>query len=143
MAYELELPIILPQVHNVFHISQLKKCLKPPKGPIFERLNLHPDLSYEEQPEKILRENWKRLRNKAIKYCLVQWKNHSEREATWETEEELRHKYPQLFRYHRKETSGRSLIQVGEDVTPRSSRIGRGRFRMCIQAFMHPLVNLG
>ena len=83
-------------------------------------MNLQPDLTYEEQPEKILRENWKRLRNRAIKYCLVEWKNHPEREATWETEEGLKQNYPQLFRYFRKETSGRSLIQVGEDVTPRS-----------------------
>ena len=119
VAYELELPEILSQVHNVFHVSQLKRCVKVPEGPIeFETLNLQPDLTYEEQPEKILRENWKRLRNRAIKYCLVQWKNHPEREATWETEEGLRQNYPQLFRYPRKETSGRSLIQVGEDVTP-------------------------
>ena len=55
------------------------------EGPIeFEKLNLQSDLTYEEQPEKILRENWKSLRNRAIKYCLIQWKNHSEREATWE-----------------------------------------------------------
>ena len=111
VAYELELPDILSQVHNVLNVSQLKRCLKLPKGPTeFEKLNLQPDLSYEEQPEKILRENWKRLRNRAIKYCLVQWKNHSEREATWETEEELRRNYPQLFRYPREETSGRSLV---------------------------------
>ena len=111
VAYELELPAILSQVHNVFHVSQLKKCLRSPEGPIeFEKLNLKPDLSYEEQPEKILRENWKRLRNRAIKFCLVQWKNHSDREATWEKEEDLRRDYPQLFRYPRKETSGRSLV---------------------------------
>ena len=91
VAFELELPEILSQVHNVFHVSQLRKCLKPPEEPIdYEKLNLQPDLSYEEQPEKILAENWKRLRNRAIKYCLVQWKNHPEREATWEKEDDLR-----------------------------------------------------
>ena len=53
----------------------------------------------EEKPLKILEENWKRLRNRAIKYCKVQWKHHSEREVTWEKEDDLREAYPELFRY--------------------------------------------
>ena len=40
VAYELELPKILSQVHNVFNVSQLKRCLKAPEGPIeFDKLN--------------------------------------------------------------------------------------------------------
>jgi hypothetical protein len=100
VAFELELPEKLKQVHNVFHVSQLRKCLKAPEDSItHDDLDLQADLTYEEKPIKILQENWKRLRNRAIKFCKVQWKHHSESEATWEKEEDLRQAYPELFRY--------------------------------------------
>jgi hypothetical protein len=101
LAFELDLPGRLAQVHNVFHVSQLRKCLKTPDEPIsHEELELQPDLTYIEKPAKILEESWKQLRNKAIKYCKIQWKHHPEREATWEKEEDLRKTYPELFRYY-------------------------------------------
>jgi hypothetical protein len=72
VAFELELPVKLKQVHNVFHISQLQKCLKTPKDSItHDDLDLQADLTYEEKPTKILEENWKRLQNRAIKFCKV------------------------------------------------------------------------
>jgi hypothetical protein len=102
VAFELELPKRLSQIHNVFHVSQLRKCLRTPDEPVsHEELELQADLTYIEHPSKILDENWKRLRNRPIKYCKVQWKHHSAREATWEKEEDLRQAYPELFRYHR------------------------------------------
>ncbi|KAK1612285.1 hypothetical protein QYE76_035958 [Lolium multiflorum] len=56
-----------------------RKCLKTP--PIsHDELELQPDLTYIEKPAKILEENWKQLRNRAIKYCKIQWKHHPERE---------------------------------------------------------------
>jgi hypothetical protein len=79
VAFELELPAKLKQVHNVFHVSQLRKCLKAPEDSItHDDLDLQADLTYVEKPTKILEENWKRLRNRAIKFCKVQWKHHSE-----------------------------------------------------------------
>src|SRR3954471_19480040 len=63
------------------------------------RIELQADLTYIEKPCKILEENWKRLRNMAIKYCKVQWEHHPEREATWEKEDDLREVYLELFRY--------------------------------------------
>jgi hypothetical protein len=81
-------------------VSQLRKCLKTPDEPVpHAELELQPDLTYIEKPAKILEESWKQLRNKAIKYCKIQWKHHPEREATWEKEDELRKYYPELFRY--------------------------------------------
>ncbi|KAK1676994.1 hypothetical protein QYE76_037842 [Lolium multiflorum] len=78
-----------------------QKCLKTPDEPVsHEELELQPDLTYIEKPAKILEENWKQLRNRAIKYCKIQWKHHPEREATWEKEEDLRKTYPELFRYY-------------------------------------------
>ena len=91
----MQLPEKLKQVHNVFHLSQLWKCLKEPEDSVTHgELELEADLIYVERPAKILAEEWKRLRNRAIKYCKVQWKHHPEREATWEKEEDLRQAYP-------------------------------------------------
>ncbi|KAK1648347.1 hypothetical protein QYE76_066152 [Lolium multiflorum] len=84
-----------------------RKCLKAPDDPItHEEIELQSDLTYVEKPEKILEVQWKKLRNRAIKYCKIQWQHHPEREATWETEEELRKSYPELFR-----TQGSGSIQ--------------------------------
>jgi hypothetical protein len=95
VAFELELLKQLSKVHNVFHASQLRKCMKALEETVsYEDVELQADLTYVEKPSKILAENWKQLRNRDIKYCKVQWKHHSEREATWEKEEDLRAAYP-------------------------------------------------
>jgi len=57
VAYRLQLPDILSPAHNVFHVSQLKKCLRVPDEVVeIEGLPLQPDLSYIEHPVKILDE---------------------------------------------------------------------------------------
>ena len=57
VAYRLQLWYILSAIHNVFHVSQLKKCLRVPKKVVeIEGLPLQPDLSYIEHPIKILDE---------------------------------------------------------------------------------------
>ena len=55
VAYRLQLPDILSTVHDVFHVSQLKKCLRVPDEAVeIEGLPLQPDLTYIEHPVKIL-----------------------------------------------------------------------------------------
>jgi hypothetical protein len=55
MAYQLELPDNLSDVHNVFHVSQLNKCLCVPKEQLpMEELSVQGDLTYTEHPIKIL-----------------------------------------------------------------------------------------
>ena len=57
VAYRLQLPDILSAVHDVFHVSQLKKCLHVPDEAMeIEGLPLQPDLTYIEHPVKILDE---------------------------------------------------------------------------------------
>jgi hypothetical protein len=75
----------LSDVHDVFHVSKLKKCLRVPKEQIpMKDLDAKEDLSYQEYPIKIL-ETFERItRNKRIKMCKVQWSHHTEEEATWE-----------------------------------------------------------
>jgi hypothetical protein len=98
VAYQLELPPQLSDVHDVFHVSQLKKFLRVLEEQLpMEELDLGGDLTYSERPVKILDMAERVTRNKVIKMCKVQWSHHTEDEATWEHEEELREQYPELF----------------------------------------------
>jgi hypothetical protein len=98
VAYQLELPPQLSDVHDVFHVSQLKKCLRvlEEQLPMVE-LDLGGDLTYSERPVRILDTEERVTHNKVIKMCKVQWSHHTEDGATWEHEEELRADYPKLF----------------------------------------------
>jgi hypothetical protein len=88
----------LSDVHNVFHVSQQKKCLRVPKEQIpMEELDAKEDLSYQEYPIKILETSERATRNKRIKMCKVQWSHHAEEEATWEREEELKAEFLSFF----------------------------------------------
>jgi hypothetical protein len=62
-----------------------------------EELDLGGDLSYSEKLVRILDTVEQVTHNKVIKMCKVQWSHHTEHEATWEHEEELRADYPELF----------------------------------------------
>ncbi|WVZ64100.1 hypothetical protein U9M48_013669, partial [Paspalum notatum var. saurae] len=89
------LPPHLAAVHDVFHVSQLKKCLRVPEEVIdTSQIQIQPDLTYQEQPIKILDQKQRATRRRTINFYKVQWSNHSEEEATWEQEEFLRTKYP-------------------------------------------------
>jgi hypothetical protein len=98
VAYQLELPPQLSDVHDVLHVSQLKKCLRVPEEQIpMEELDAKEDLSYQEYPIKILETSDRVTRNKRIKMCKVQWSHHTEEEATWERKEELKAEFLSFF----------------------------------------------
>ena len=98
VAYELALPPELDGVHNVFHVSQLRKYVYDPSHILsYEPLQVDETLSYEEKPLKILDQRVKELRNKSIPLVKVLWTHHGEEEATWEKESEMRSRYPHLF----------------------------------------------
>jgi hypothetical protein len=97
VAFQLELPPQLSDVHDVFYVSQLKKYLCVPEEQIpMEDLDVK-DLFYEEYPVKILKTSERVTRNKRIMMCKVQWSHHTEEEATWEREEELKAKFLSFF----------------------------------------------
>nr|CAD1831713.1 unnamed protein product [Ananas comosus var. bracteatus] len=98
VAYRLALSPNLSGVHNVFHVSTLRKYVFDPTH-ILEStpVDLQEDLSFEEHPVRILAREVKRLRNREIPYVKILWSNHEEREATWELESAMQERYPYLF----------------------------------------------
>ncbi|WVZ85099.1 hypothetical protein U9M48_032055 [Paspalum notatum var. saurae] len=98
VAHKLQLPESMSDIHNVFHVSQLKKCLKEPVKQVeMETLDLQPDLRYQEVPIRILDTGIKKTRRTVIKICRVLWSHHSEEESSWEREDSLREEHPHLF----------------------------------------------
>jgi hypothetical protein len=98
VAYQLSLPEGLSVVHDVFHMSQLKKCLRVPEEQLpVEGLEVQEDLTYTEKPTQILETADRVTRRKTIRMRKIRWNHHSEEEATWEREDDLMAKYPELF----------------------------------------------
>ena len=98
VAYELALPPQYHHIHNVFHVSLLKKYNPDSRHVIeYEPVNIQTDLSYVEQPIQVLEYQDKILRNKAVKLVKVLWRNPKVEESTWELESDMRNRYPHLF----------------------------------------------
>jgi RNase H-like domain found in reverse transcriptase/Reverse transcriptase (RNA-dependent DNA polymerase)/Retroviral aspartyl protease/Integrase zinc binding domain/Retrotransposon gag protein len=98
VAYRIALPPQLSNLHDVFHVSQLKKYHPDPSHVIEpEKVEMQENLTYRAEPEKILDVRHKQLRNKTIRLVKVFWKGMAPGDATWETEERMRNEYPQLF----------------------------------------------
>jgi hypothetical protein len=95
VAYKLDLPPSLAGVHDIFHVSQLKKCLKAPMDVVLlEVTPLEADLSYPEHPINDLDQKDRVTRHKIIKIFKIQWSNHPEEETTWKNEDFLRSCHP-------------------------------------------------
>jgi hypothetical protein len=95
VTYKLELPPSLVGVHDIFHVSQLKKCLKVPVDVVLpEVAPLEAELTYPEHPVKILDQKDRITWHKTIKFFKIEWTNHTEEEATRESEDFLRSRHP-------------------------------------------------
>ncbi|KAI3752384.1 hypothetical protein L2E82_24389 [Cichorium intybus] len=98
VAYRLELPEQLSQIHDTFHVSQLRKCVTEESTIVpLEDTQLDEGLNYVERPIAIIERKMKTLRNKTIGLVKVQWQHRKGSEWTWEPEEEMRRHYPELF----------------------------------------------
>ncbi|XP_020104814.1 uncharacterized protein LOC109721559 [Ananas comosus] len=98
VAYRLALPPKLADVHNVFHVSNLRKYIHDPEHALlYEQLELQEDMSYEEFSVMIIAREVRKLRNRKIPYVKIWWSNHDDREATRELEETMEAHHPHLF----------------------------------------------
>nr|GEX99670.1 putative nucleotidyltransferase, ribonuclease H [Tanacetum cinerariifolium] len=98
VSYHLVLHLQLSHVHNVFHVSLLRGYKYHPLHVISYPLNqIRADLSYVKEPEAILDRQDRVMRKNTIPFFKILWRNHSEREATWETKESIRTSYPHFL----------------------------------------------
>ena len=98
VACRLALPPALEGIHDVFHVSQLRRYMHDSQHVIsFEPLQLKENLTYVEEPAQIIGRKDRVLRNRVIPFVKVLWKHHQTADATWEPETEMRLKYPHLF----------------------------------------------
>ncbi|GJQ94874.1 hypothetical protein Tco_0006013 [Tanacetum coccineum] len=98
VAYTLELPEELSNVHITFYISNLKKCLSDESLVIpIKELQLDDKLNFVEEPIEIMDRKVKRLRQSHIPIIKVRWNSKIGPEFTWERKDQIRAKYPHLF----------------------------------------------
>jgi hypothetical protein len=98
VAYRLQLPKTLSVVHDVFHVSQLKTCLRVPNRTIdVVDVTLEPDLTYSEHPIRVLDQKDRVTQRRVLKFYKIQWNQHAEDEATWETQDFLEKNFPSFL----------------------------------------------
>ncbi|GJT50931.1 putative reverse transcriptase domain-containing protein [Tanacetum coccineum] len=98
VAYKLELSEDLRNVHNTFHVSNIKKCLSDESFVIpMKELQLNDKLNFVEEPVEIMDREIKKLRQSHIPIVKVRWNSKRGPKFMWEREDEIRAKYPHLF----------------------------------------------
>ncbi|GJU79587.1 putative reverse transcriptase domain-containing protein [Tanacetum coccineum] len=98
VAYKLELPEELSRVHNIFHVSNLKKCYADePLAVPLDGLHFDDKLQFVEEPVEIMDREVKRLKRSRIPLIKVRWNSKRGPEFTWEREDQFKKKYPHLF----------------------------------------------
>ena len=98
VSYKLDLPASMARIHPVFHVSMLRKFVSDPSKVLSEPdVEVQEDLTYVEQPVRIIDTQIRKLRNKEIPMVKVLWNHHNMEECTWETRESMLQQYPYLF----------------------------------------------
>ncbi|GJT02643.1 hypothetical protein Tco_0823812 [Tanacetum coccineum] len=98
VAYRLRLPEELSGVHDTFHVSNLKKCLADASLHVpLDEIKVDKTLRFVEEPVEIMDREVKRLKRSKISLVKVRWNSKRGPEFTWEREDYMKSKYPQLF----------------------------------------------
>ncbi|KAH9752499.1 hypothetical protein KPL71_014711 [Citrus sinensis] len=125
LAYRLALPPKLSRIHDVFHVSMLRKYIYDPSHVLSKQpIQLKEDLTYEEEPVEILEEKHQVLHSKTIPLVKVRWRNHTKEEVTWEREDLMTYGFGNSIRSHRRvwevntATVGLSVARIFKPVLP-------------------------
>ncbi|GJY59003.1 putative reverse transcriptase domain-containing protein [Tanacetum coccineum] len=98
LAYQLDFPEELNDVHDTFHVSNLKKCLADPTLQVpLDEIRVDAKLNFVEEPVEILEREFKKLKRSRIAIVKVRWNSKRGPEFTWEREDQMKLKYPHLF----------------------------------------------
>ena len=99
VAYRLALPPSMSGVHEVFHVSLLRKYAPDPAHVVdWGHIEVDTDETFEEGPVCIVDSRDQVLRRKTMRLVLVLWWHYGVEESTWEREDTMRATYPFLFR---------------------------------------------
>nr|XP_043615936.1 uncharacterized protein LOC122587837 [Erigeron canadensis] len=98
VAYRLKLPQEMSNVHDIFHVSNLKKCLSQESVVIpLDEIQINKRLHFVETPVEIMDREVKQLKHSQIPIVNVRWDSKRGHEFTWEREDQFKKKYPHLF----------------------------------------------
>ena len=100
LAYRVELPEKMAGIHNVFHVSHLRKCVHDSSVVVepnqLEEVDVAPEVVRRKGPIRIIDYSTKKLKNKTVKLVRVQWSDHVG-DSTWESEEKIYASHSELF----------------------------------------------
>ncbi|GJV66541.1 reverse transcriptase domain-containing protein [Tanacetum coccineum] len=98
VAYRLRLPKELSEVHDTFHVSNLKKCLADANLHVpLDEIKIDKTLHFVKEPVEIMDHEVKTLKCSKIPIVKVRWNSKLGHEFTWECEDHMKARYPQLF----------------------------------------------
>ena len=98
VAYRLELPPELGNVHPTFHVSNLKRCLADENLHIpLDEIRVDKTQKFGEKPVEIMEREVKWLKRKRIPLVKVRWESKRGPEFTWEREDQMKANYPHHF----------------------------------------------
>ena len=98
IAYRFALPLELAKLHDVFHVSMLRRYRYDASHILLvQDIQVREDFTFDEKPKAILDREIRQLRNKQVPLVKVLWQHYDMEEATWEPKSTMRAQYPQLF----------------------------------------------
>ena len=99
VEYRLALSPSMTGVHEVFHVSMLRKNTPDPAHMVdWGQIEVDTDGTFEEGPVYIVDSRYQVLRCKAVRLVRVLWRHCGVEKSTWEREDTMRATYPFLFR---------------------------------------------